>query len=367
MLSKILETMKTRTIIIVFVGMLLFCCIVICCIGSVAYFYATPNNNIFILPTHIPPQTNVEPPAILPPTETPVAACPNLMVDIVQASQGSVYGSGADSGGASSSNTDWQILVTYQVKGNQISNPSYEDVSKNLKSLQQDTPAQQAAWNLFTGLIPPEDRQMISEYQVFTDGPSNILAAVEQTPNDPAKWMIEVDEADLQSKKELVFTLVHEYAHLLTLNAYQVPPDIAIFNNPNDQNLYDQKVAACPTYFPNEGCSKPNSYINTFYDRFWLDVVDEWKKIDALSTADNQNPYYDKLYAFYQAHQDQFVDDYAATNTSEDMAETFAYFVLSPKPTGDSIRDQKILFFYDYPELVQLRSQILKNLCTLNP
>lgn len=359
--------MKTRTIIIA-LGILLFCCITACCIGAAAYFYLSPNSNILTPPTYIPPQTNFEPPANLPPTKPPVADCPNLMADIVQASQGNVYGPGADSGGsASSANTDWQTLVIYQVDGNQISNPAYEKVSKGLKSLQQDTASQQTAWNLFVGLIPPEDRQMVSEYRVFTDGPSNILAAVEQAPNDPAKWMIEVDQTDLQNKKELVFTLVHEYAHLLTLNAEQVPPDLAIFKNPDDQNLYDKKVAACPAYFPSEGCSKPNSYINTFYDRFWVNIASEWRKIDALSTASDQNPYYDKLYTFYQAHQDQFVDDYAATNTSEDMAETFAYFVLAPKPTGDSIRDQKILFFYDHPELNQLRSQILNNLCALKP
>ena len=363
-LPKFWRPMKTGIIIII-LGILLFCGIAACCIGSAVYFYLAPNNNIFIPSTPIPPQTNAEIPATITPTQTGSAACPNLMADIVRAAQGSAYG--PDSSGTLSSNTDWHTLVTYQVDGNQINNPSYEKVSQNLKSLQQDSNAQQTAWNLFTGLIPPEDRKMVAEYQVFTDGPSNILAAVEQAPNDPAKWMVEVDDADLQNKKELVFTLIHEYAHLLTLNANQVPPDVAIFNDPNNQNLYDQKVAACPTYFPNEGCSKPNSYINTFYNRFWVSILDEWKKIDALSSADNQNPYYDKLYAFYQAHQDQFVDDYAATNTSEDMAETFAFYVLSPKPTGNSIRDQKILFFYDYPELIQLRSQILNNLCTLNP
>ncbi len=356
--------MKTRTIIVI-LGILLFCCITIFCIGGAAYFYFVSNDNILAPATHIPPQTNVEPPANFSPTQISVAACPSLMADIVQAAQGSAYG--PDSSGTSSSNTDWHTLVTYRVDGNQISDPSYEKVSPNLKSLQQDINAQQAAWDLFVGLIPPEDRKMISEYRVFTDGPSNILAAVEQAPNDPAKWVIEVDEADLQNKKELVFTLIHEYTHLLTLNANQVPPDVAIFNNPDNQNLFDQKVAACPTYFPDEGCSKPNSYINTFYNKFWVNILDEWRKIDALSTAENQNPYYDKLHAFYQTHQDQFVDDYAATNTSEDMAETFAFYVLSPKPTGNSIRNQKILFFYDYPELVQLRSQILNNLCTLNP
>jgi hypothetical protein len=360
--------MRTRTIIIALV-ILLFCCVVTCCfIGGGAYLYLNQNNTNIPLPTLIPPQTNIVPVTILPPTEAPAGACPNLMAEIVQAAQGNVYGPGTDSGGsASSGNTDFQTLVTYQVTGNQISDPSYERVSKDLKALQQDTKSQQATWNLFISLIPSQDRTMISEYQVFTDGPGGDLAAVEQSANDPNKWMVEIDEADLQDQKDLVFTLIHEYAHLLTLNADQVPPDIAVYNDPNNQKLYNKEAAACPTYFPGEGCSKPKSYINAFYSRFWANIMDEWKKIDALSTADNQNPYYDKLYAFYQAHQDQFVDDYAVTNTSEDMAETFAYFVLAPKPTGNSIRDQKILFYYDYPELVQLRSQILDNLCTLNP
>lgn len=356
--------MRTSIVIIV-LGLLLFCCVIACCVGTVAYFYMIPNNNFFGPPTYVSPQTNIEPTIAPLPTDAPVAACPNLMADIIQqATQGS--DPGTDSG-TSSSNPDWQTLVTYQVDGNQISDPAYESVANNFKNLQQDTTGQRDAWKLFTGLIPLKDRQMVSEYQIFTDGPSNILAAVEQAPNDPNKWMVEVDEADLQNRKELVFTLIHEYAHLLTLNSDQVPPDVAIFKNPDDQNLFDKKVAACPTYFPNEGCSKPDSYINTFYDRFWVSIIDEWKKVDALSTAGDQTQYNDKIYAFYQKHQDQFVDDYAATNTSEDMAETFAFFVLSPKPTGDSISDQKILFFYNYPELIQLRSQILNNLCTLNP
>ena len=45
------------------------------------------------------------------------------------------------------------------------------------------------------------------------------------------------------------------------------------------------------------------------------------------------------------------------------VAETFAYFVYSPKPTGNTIKDQKILFFYNYPEFVQARDQILNNTC----
>jgi hypothetical protein len=61
------------------------------------------------------------------------------------------------------------------------------------------------------------------------------------------------------------------------------------------------------------------------------------------------------------------VDDYAVTDPSEDIAETWAFFVLSPKPQGGTVSDQKLLFFYQYPELVQVRGQILQNLCKAHP
>jgi hypothetical protein len=89
----------------------------------------------------------------------------------------------------------------------------------------------------------------------------------------------------------------------------------------------------------------------------------EWKPIDALQYADDLNPYYAGLYDFYLSHQDQFVDDYSTTHPAEDIAETFAYFVFSPKPTGASIKDQKVLFFYKYPELIELRRSILRGAC----
>jgi hypothetical protein len=59
------------------------------------------------------------------------------------------------------------------------------------------------------------------------------------------------------------------------------------------------------------------------------------------------------------------VDDYATTHPTEDIAESFAYFVFSPEPTGDSIKDQKIAFFYEYPELVKLRQSILQGGCSI--
>ena len=120
----------------------------------------------------------------------------------------------------------------------------------------------------------------------------------------------------------------------------------------------------CSSYFSNEGCSKSDSYMNQFYQRFWGDIYSEWSQIDQI---DDMGLYYEKMNEFYKNHEDRFVSEYASTNPGEDIAETWAYFVLVPKSTGNTIAVQKVLFFYVYPELVQLRVQILTRLCTVYP
>jgi hypothetical protein len=71
------------------------------------------------------------------------------------------------------------------------------------------------------------------------------------------------------------------------------------------------------------------------------------------------------LYDFYSIHADQFLTSYAATSPEEDVAESWAFFILAPRPEPTSIANQKILFFYDYPELVTLRQELRNRLCTI--
>lgn len=144
----------------------------------------------------------------------------------------------------------------------------------------------------------------------------------------------------------------------------QVPPDLQIFNNPHSRRLLAQAQAACPSFFPGEGCSLPNSYINAYFDQFWLDVYDEWSSIDAIDDDDRRDT---RLNSFYQKYSERFVDPYAVTTPAEDIAETWTYFILEPLPDGVSVADEKILFFYQYPELVTLRLEILESLCKAQP
>jgi hypothetical protein len=256
------------------------------------------------------------------------------------------------------------MLVTYSVDGDEIHDPLFEDVASDLQDEQLDEEAQRQIWEYYAAIIPAENRATLTEYAVFTDGVDNTLAAVTQAYSDPADWSLQVDIADTYDYYSLTFTLIHEYGHLLTLAPDQVPPSLAVFNNPEDNDIYLEELSACPNYFPGEGCANSDSYINEFYDRFWTDIHDEWNEINF---EEDDDIYYEKLDEFYYKYEDQFVSDYAPTSPAEDLAEVWSFFILGQQPAGETIAEEKVLFFYNYPELVELRSAILNNICTSFP
>jgi hypothetical protein len=295
--------------------------------------------------------------ATLPATSEAVqeASCPSALNAIMTA---------ASMLGGSEKPQSESALVTYTVTGEQLSNPMLETVPVGLKTQQDDVATQQQIWNYFAALIPEEQRGMISYYSVLTDGKNNLLAAVAQTYHDPSQWVLEVDIADASDTANLTFTMIHEFGHLLTLNSNQVPPSMEVFDHPHDITVLQQQVAMCPNYFTGEGCSNGDSYINHYYQRFWSDIYDEWSQINQIK---DERDYYEKMSRFYFNYEDRFVSEYATSNPAEDLAESWTYFVLGPKPSGNTIADQKVLFFYEHPELVVLRAQILNRLCTIFP
>lgn len=255
-------------------------------------------------------------------------------------------------------------IVIYSVEGDDLFDPFYETVTADLQAAQEDVYTHQRVWEHFLALIPADQRGMIAEYGIFTDGYGGTLAAVSQTDFDPNLWVLYVDFADTVNDHELTYTLIHEFAHLLTLGPDQVRPSLAIFNNPDDDDIYFREASACPNYFPGEGCANPDSYIHNFFHIFWKDIHEEWNEINL---EEDEDIYTEKLDDFYFKYEDRFVTSYAATNPEEDIAEAFTFFVITPKPAGDTIAERKILFFHQYPELVELREIILNNVCMFFP
>jgi len=310
--------------------------------------------------TLIPTATPTLPPTATPTIE-PAASCPSVLSQIVVDSTSN--GENADSS-SGTADADVTYLVHYTVVGDELKTPLFNSIPDELKTEQEDRTTQAEIWKYFTRLIPAAQRKLVTGYSIMTDGKYNLLAGVNQSEKDPYKWNLNVDIADSNEKTVLTFTLIHEFGHLLTLNSNQVKISLPVYRNPDDQDIYQREADACPQYFTDEGCSNPESYINTFFERFWTDFYGEWQAINKETDEDTR---YQMLDDFYNTYQDQFLTDYAPTSPEEDIADSFAFFVLSPKPDLTSIASEKILFFHEYPELIQLRQQILERICVEFP
>lgn len=257
-----------------------------------------------------------------------------------------------DNGISFSDGENAEILVRYAVDGDTLGTPEVEIEDE----LANDSAAHLALWNEFAALIPATFRRDITYFGVFTDGMDGTLAFVEPNEAAPTTWIIVLDPADSVNKDDFIYTLIHEYGHVLTLNDRQVPFDETAYFDESGEAALDAEDA-CGTFFTGEGCAQSTSYISAFFDRFWHDIYDELPYPDEDGFVDE-----DELDDFYSRYADRFVTDYAATNPGEDITESWTHFVLNEKPAGTTVAEQKILFFYDYPELVELRQEILQAL-----
>ena len=54
----------------------------------------------------------------------------------------------------------------------------------------------------------------------------------------------------------------------------------------------------------------------------------------------------------------KFVSEYASSSPEEDIAESFAFYVLGANHSDASTREQKMNFFNSYPEVIKIRSDM---------
>lgn len=225
--------------------------------------------------------------------------------------------------------------------GESVPDASFEVTDSGLDSDGSVDPNQESVsndiWSIVADLIPGEWLERIARFELFSDDDST-AAYVYPDENNPDLWVLGVNQSEIADVDLLRETLIHELAHIVTLSTDQ----------------FSGSGGSCPTVELEEGCALRGTYLAAFYDQFWAGIDAEFQEIMQLDESVQE----DALYQFYETYQDQFVSDYAATNIAEDMAESFASFVTRGEPRGSTIADQKIRFFYNYPELVNLRNQL---------
>ncbi len=250
-------------------------------------------------------------------------------------------------------------LVTYAVNGDTITDPVYDSVPNSLKDYQQDTVSQEKIWDFITMVIPADQRVMVTGFSLFTDGNGEFwvqwnrriihkigcLRLILLTGTTSLTWQ----RPSFMNSPICSPSMIPRLR--LTIWFLQIPiTGRSMIGRP----------PPVPTISRLKGVANQILYLNTFFNRFWPGIYNEWQAIDAETDHGQPNQ---KFSHFYHKYYSQFVSEYAATSPSEDIAETFMVYIFLPKPSDTTIADQKILFFYKYPELVALREQILSNLC----
>ena len=248
-------------------------------------------------------------------------------------------GIGDGSGGGTQSGTQGEITL-YAVMGPNIQKLVDYQVSGQDIAYQNDVARHQELWGFTKDVVPESHRNYMNEFMIYNGEVTGSAGYVYETKTDLSTWQMGLAINFADDQNELLYTIIHEFGHILTLNNTQL--DASISRN------------ACQNYFPGEGCAKVVSFINKLYNLGWDDIWGEYQQAQGSETA---------MQAFYDRHQDRFVTNYAATNPGEDIAEVFATFVtMSSKPAGNTIAERKILLMYDEPELVSLRDYIRTNL-----
>lgn len=266
------------------------------------------------------------------------------------------------------------FLASYYIDNDELTDPYFEEldkkrlskvfaddkeVSEEIIASHEDMDYHQTLWDMYSLLIPEKYRENIKEFDIVTDGYDNIVAHVMQNTESPEDWIMSLDALDSNINiNEVMKTLIHETAHVLTLNNTQIPVDEKYIKDVTEEKDVSAYEAKCTTLFLMEGCTKKDSYVNQFYEQFWKPLESEWKEKKVETDLEAQMQ-------FFKDHEDKFVSEYATTNVAEDIADTFTAFILQDSnkvKESKEVKYQKIAFFYQFPELVKMRAEVLSGL-----
>lgn len=157
----------------------------------------------------------------------------------------------------------------------------------------------------------------IDTFAVYRKDDDTTAYVVDENGDDKRQVTVNLTVYNSMTLQEQKASLIHELWHIITLNQQQM--DLSW---------------TCTTYKTDEWCLAANSYLNQFVSRFW-----KWIS----------NPAYDAS---------KYVTEYATTSPEEDIAESFAFFVLSSSFSDVTTKDQKMNLFTQYPEMMEIRASM---------
>lgn len=194
-------------------------------------------------------------------------------------------------------------------------------------------------------IIPDAYDERIGEFVVFDDGDGDYDAFVQTIPPTHDLWTFAVHEDILNDVASEANTelIVHEFAHILS------------YDSPTNSAAVGTK--SCHSYFA-DGCPDRNAFLMLFVQEFWSST--ELSRVERYRSV--RNPL-DEAFDYYDSIEDEewFITDYASVSPEEDFAESFASYVMDRPIDDDTLAEQKVWWFDQYPELKTMRSEIRSN------
>ncbi|MDD3797072.1 MAG: M28 family peptidase [Lachnospiraceae bacterium] len=242
---------------------------------------------------------------------------------------------------------DWQEDGSYvlNVSSYTLGNKELSDIlldADGEPAGQLDASVQKIWDDIISRVVPQEERiKYMDRFVLFTDGISVITGFTSPAEPDNTSNTMWLDLNDLLDENgeyrhyyKSVATVIHEFGHVIGMNRDQL--DVAA----NGDDSY-----SLPPYWE-------ASYMAAFMTDFYPD-----QEMDDRHAGENH---------IFLEHPDEYVSFYASDKTMEDFAESFKCFVMMNEQEGTSIAQQKVNFFYQYPELVSIREWIRGNFEWLN-
>ena len=124
-------------------------------------------------------------------------------------------------------------------------------------------------WKHFKAIFPEKiTSTYIKKLVLNSDGLDGTMAALGPLNETNTAWELVIDTLDINFSArnktvlyESVYSMIHEFGHLITLNNTQVKPVDKEYQEEGDP------------YLTEEGESLPKSYINLYVSKFWTESL----------------------------------------------------------------------------------------------
>lgn len=177
-----------------------------------------------------------------------------------------------------------------------------------------EVPEVAAMWEIVDAVWPDSERDSLVQLSVIEEGERGLVGVVH--PSALGGWILSLDSADINDRRLIEETIVHELSHVVTL----------------DRDQFRFGEGECEGVRIELGCAFTGTVLARFATTFWPDDVATGPSGD-------------------------FVNEYAMTSVHEDLSETFTSMVMGWTPAGDVIAAKVAMIEAD-PELAALAAEL---------